>query len=149
MVKYFKIGVIGLFILIGICFHGSIEEKDYKGIYYDHVSYSDNVSFYGIDGLSINYSANLSQLGESYELYFDVVNDSSVDVEIANYFVHKDDPYVEYQLSYGNGNTIQLGDIIKQGESKQLKYKVQYKNPIIEEDYQFDSSFQIQYEQII
>ena len=150
MVKYMNVIVVGALLLFGVLFDSfSVEnQKSLKGIYYDHVTYSDNVHFQGVDGLSLNYTADLSYLGDSYEITFDVINDTSVDIEISDYMIH-DDPYIDYQLSYHDGKEIHLGDIIKKGESKTLKYIVYYKNPILEDSYQFDSSFQISYEQLV
>ena len=42
-------------------------------IYYDNFQYTDNVLFYGVDGLNVQYEGELSYLGDSYELSFDVV----------------------------------------------------------------------------
>ena len=63
--------------------------------------------------------------------------------------MYKDDSYIDYELTYGNGKKINKGDILKKGQKRQLKYRVQYKNPIEEDSYQFDSSFSIGYEQLL
>ena len=42
-----------------------------------------------------------------------------------------------------------MGDIIKKGESVRVKYKVLYKDYIIGDNYNLDTSFSILYEQTI
>ena len=39
--------------------------------------------------------------------------------------------------------------LLKKGENKRLKYKVLYKNLINSDNYQFDSSFGLNYEQVL
>ena len=121
----------------------------HKGVYYDNFVYTDNVIFNGSKGLNIDYTASLEKVGDYYEISFEVINDSKVDVEISKCSYHKDDSYIDYELTYGNGKKINKGDILKKGQKRQLKYRVQYKNPIEEDSYQFDSSFSIGYEQVL
>jgi len=120
-----------------------------KDIYYDNVEYTDNVQFYGVHGLSLQYAGELHDLGEYYEISFDVVNSSSTNVEIAHCTYQKSDEYVEYQLMYADGGKVAVGDILKQGERKRLTYRVLYKNPIQSDSYELDSSFSIRYEQVL
>ena len=80
---------------------------------------------------------------------FDVVNSTSYDVEIADHIYNKDDDYIEYRLTYDNGKTINNGDVIKSGETRRIKYRVYYKDYILDNNYSFDSSFYIYYEQVI
>ena len=114
----------------------------------DNFNYTDNVTFNGNDGLNIDYTANLNQVGDYYEISFNVINDSKVDMEITNCDYHKNDEFINYELTYDNGKKVQQGDILKQGESKKIKYRVQYKKLIVENNYQVDTSFSINYEQI-
>lgn len=120
-----------------------------KEIYYDNFDYTENVIFYGSDGLDIQYSGELSIPGDYYELTFDVINESNVDVEIADCFYQETDDFIAYNLLYANGEKISIGDTLKKGESKRLKYKVVYKKSIESDEYEFDSSFRIHFEQII
>ena len=120
-----------------------------KGIYYDNIKYTDNVSFNGVDGVNIDYNAKLDRPGDYYELYFDVINGTNYDVEITDCIYHEDDEYIGYELTYDDGKNVSNGDVIKKGESIRLKYKVLYKDYILNEDYNFDSSFSILYEQVI
>ena len=144
-------------IIVGILFIGGILFNNFnsdtnalnKGVYYDNVKYTDNVTFNKVDGLNIDYSAELGVPGDYYELEFDVVNSTKYNIEIADLIYNDDDNYITYELSYANGNEIKNGDIIKAGEFKKLKYKVSYVNPVKEDNYTFDTSFFIQYEQAI
>ena len=149
MVKYIRMVIVGVLLLLGIHSLESVSKFDSQGIYYDHVRYSDNVTFYGVDGLNLKYSANLSYVGDSYELFFDVVNDSGVDVVIQDILYSKEDPYIHYELTYQDGSMIQDGNLLQMGESKTIHYKVIYQEPIQEESYQFDSGFSLQFEQKI
>ena len=149
--KYLNSLILVIPLLFGIINTDLSEIKNmnkHKGLYYDNFSYTDNVEFNGAEGLDIDYNASLNQVGDYYEIIFDVINDSSVDVEITGCTFNKDDNYIDYELSYENGNKIKNGDILKKGQSKKIKYRVLYKN-MIEGTYQFDSSFSIGYEQVL
>ena len=149
--KYLDIIVVGILFVSGILFNninGNTNALN-KGVYYDNVKYTDNVTFNKVDGLNIDYEANLNKPGDFYELNFDVVNSTKYDIEIADYFYNESDNYITYELCYADGTKINSGDIIKAGENKKLKYKVSYVNPIVEKNYKVDTSFSIQYEQAI
>lgn len=149
--KYIDMLVVGVLFVGGLLFNTFTSDTNAlnKGVYYDNVNYTDNVVFNNVDGLKIDYSAELHNPGDYYELNFDVVNSTKYDVEIADYMFNESDNYITYELSYADGSKIKQGDIIKAGESKGLKYKVSYVNPIIEDNYTFDTSFSIQYEQAL
>ncbi len=152
--KYLKMIMVGLGVMGSIIFGDfSVTErataKVVNDIYYDNVKYSDNVEFYGVDGLNIRYLGELIAPGDSYEISFDVVNGASVDVAIAQCDYKKNDRFVEFHLTYDNGDDVSVGDILKKGERKRLKYVVYYKNMIDQESYEFDSSFHISYEQAL
>lgn len=149
--KYLDMAIIGVLFIGGLAFRSLSTEGNAlnKGVYYDNVEYTDNVTFNSVDGTNIDYSAKLDKLGDYYELKFDVVNSTRYDIEIADYIYNKDDQYIKYELCYEDGNKINNGDIIKAGESKGLKFKVSYVNPVLENNYIFDTSFSIQYEQAI
>lgn len=150
--KKLKIVLIGLLAVIGINYRNFTANASgdlKKGIYYDNVNYSDNVVFNNVDGADLDYSAELRVPGDYYELYFDVVNSTNYDVEITECVYNQDDEYIDYELVYENGDNINIGDIIKKGESIRVKYKVSYKEYISEDDYKFDTSFSILYEQVI
>ena len=144
--------ILVLFGLVGSFFYGdySINKRmGNNGIYYENVEYTDNVEFYGVDGLNIRYTGELYTPGDYFELDFDVVNPTRHDVEISKCTYQKTDPFIEYQLVYEDGSEIKEGDTLKKGERKRLKYRVSYINRIQSDSYEFDSSFYINYEQII
>lgn len=149
--KYLKVLLVGIAFVIGFGYKTlNADGKSFnKGIYYDNIKYSDNVVFNKVDGTNIDYSANLSSPGDYFEIYFDVVNSTNYNVEISDYVYNEDDDYIDYELTYADGKSINNGDIIKKGESKRLMYKVYYKNPIVEDEYNIDTSFYIYYEQAI
>jgi len=126
----------------------SVDKKDnivFKDIYYDNVRYTDNIYFYGVEGLHIHYSGDLKKPGDYYELSFDVVNSTGSKIVIKDCVYQKKDPYVSYSLTYDDGEKIIVGDTIDDGEVKRLKYRVSYVN-MVPSSYQFDSSFFINYE---
>ena len=55
-----------------------------NSVHYTNIEASDNVSVKKVDGLNIDYDANLEYPGDSYEVVFDIVNSSGVDMLIAN-----------------------------------------------------------------
>ena len=122
--------------------------NNHRGVYYDNFTYTDNVTFKGTKGLSLDYNANLVRVGDYYEIVFDVINDSNVDVEVLSCIYNEDDAYLDYELTYVNGEAIKTGDIIKKGQSKKIKYYVKYKKQV-EEKYHFDTSFSINYGQVL
>jgi hypothetical protein len=150
--KYLRVMLVVLLAIIGIgYYHFNVNASGdlKKGIYYDNIDYTDNVEFNNVDGLALDYSANLVKPGDYYELYFDVVNSTGYNVEITDCIYNDDDEYIDYDLVYENGDKINIGDIIKKGESVRVKYKVLYKEYIDQLDYTFDTSFSILYEQTI
>lgn len=147
MVKSIRFVVVGILLLFSVHIMNSHREFDSKDLYYDHVRYSDNVDFYGVEGMNLHYSGNLSEVGDFYELFFDVVNQTGVDVVVQDSICHDSDSYIRYELSYEDGSIIQPGDLLKNGESETIHYKVFYQRPIQDDSYQLDSSFSIQFEQ--
>ena len=150
--KYFKFLLVILLIVIGIGYRSFAADASSgikKGIYYDNIKYSDNVVFNNVDGTNLDYRAELNVPGDYYELCFDIVNSTSYDVQITDYIYNESDNYIGYELTYDSGEKVKNGDILKKGASKSLKYKVTYKDFIKEENYSFDTSFSISYEQII
>lgn len=148
MVKYIRMGFLGILLVFGLIMTlGSSNAYENKGIYYDNVSYTDNVTFYGVDGVNLDYSAEMNKVGDSYSLTFDVVNDSGVNVKITDTMIHQEDPYIHYELCYEDGTPIQIGDTLLKGESKRVQYTALYENPVMTDEYEVDSSFQIHFEQ--
>ena len=147
--KYIKSILIIVMIFMGIISINTKEINIKKGVYYDNFNYTNNVTLKEVSGTTFDYSANLKNVGEYYEISFDIINDSNVDMIISDYTIPEEDKFIDYNISYTNGTKIKQGDIIKPGELKKVKYKVLYKNQIDEDHYQFDPSFEINYEQNI
>ena len=150
--KYIKAMLIGLLAIITFGYHNlntSASDNLNNGIYYDNIEYTDNVLFNSVDGVIIDYSANLNKPGDYYELYFDVVNSTSYDVEITDCIYQEDDDYIAYELTYDDGSHINIGDVINKGEKVRIKYKVLYKSYVNVDNYTFDTSFSILYGQVI
>lgn len=143
------LGVIGSIIFGDFSVAQKATAKVVNNIYYDNIKYSDNVEFYGVDGLNIRYTGVLVAPGDSYEISFDVINAADIDVAISQCNYKKNDRFVEYHLTYDNGDLVSVGDILKKGEKRRLKYVVLYKNLIDRDSYEFDSSFYINYEQYL
>ena len=101
--KYIEIVMAGIGLAYCILF-GDFSLTERKGnisqnIYYDNVQYTDNIDFYGVKGLTIQYAGQLSTPGDFYELSFDIVNASNTDVEISQCTYHNSDQYIEYELT--------------------------------------------------
>ena len=151
MVKYLEFIVIGVLLSLFVFFQSfSVQSKSTNmGVYYQNVKGSDNVELNDVSGLNLDYSASLRGVGDSFDLYFEVVNSNDVDMVIDNYVLHEDDDYIQYELTYQDGSIIKQGDIIKSGEVKKIHYQVKYVKQIEKDDYTFDTSFTINYEQAL
>ena len=66
--KYLNGLILAIPLLFGIIHNNEINLNTYKGVYYDNFNYTDNVTFNGNDGLNIDYTANLNQVGDYYEI---------------------------------------------------------------------------------
>ena len=152
MVKYFDVVVVAILLLFVFCSQSFSIDGNRQGkraVYYDHFEYTDNVDFHGADGINIDYSAELNVPGDYYEIAFDAINDTSTDVKLSQLSFGESDPFVIYELFYENGEKLHVGDLLKQGETKKIIYRVSYQNKIDIEEYQFDGSFYINYEQFL
>ena len=137
-----------LLIMIGIIItFNYLSDNKMNELYYDNFKYTSNVILSGIDGFNFNYSATLNDVGDYYEIDFDVVNPTGYDMEIDELDLNDDDKYINYSLIYENGDLVNIGDVIKNGESKTFKYIVFYENKVLEDNYDFDTSFNINYKQ--
>ena len=147
--KIFLNRLIGIiFIMIGIIVIFNFHlDSNMNELYYDNFKYTSNVILSGIDGFNFNYSATLNDVGDYYEIDFDVVNPTGYDMEIDELDFNDDDKYINYSLIYENGDLVNIGDVIKNGESKTFKYIVFYENKVLEDNYDFDTSFNINYKQ--
>ncbi len=149
-----KVGILALmFLLITLISLGYASEglssSENKNIYYENVRAVGNVDIYSVDGLDINYSGTLDKPGDYYEVYVDVINASSSDAEVVDVHCNRDDEYLDYDLTYDDGSKVEVGDILKVNEKRTIKYRVYYKDYMLGENIEFDSSFNINYETII
>ena len=151
MVKYLDFVVVGVLLTLGVFFQSfTVQSKvENKGMYYQNVECSDNVILKKVSGLDLDYSASFEQVGDSFDLFFEVVNSNEVDMKISDLLLQEDDSYIQYVLTYQDGSFIKNGDIIKSGEIKKIHYQVKYVHPIDVMDYTFDTSFHINYEQAL
>lgn len=120
-----------------------------NSVHYTNIEASDNVSVKKVDGLNIDYDADLEYPGDSYEVVFDIVNSSGVDMLIANCTWAEDTKFVDYDLRYvEDGKKLEKGDLIKKGETRKVVYKVTYKDDVISnEDVKINTGFAINFEQ--
>ena len=151
MIKNMETIIISLLLIFGIGYNiFNMENKtSTKGIYYDNLKYTDNVKINKVEGVDLDYNANFAKVGDYFEINFDIINDSNVDVKISDLLVNEDDQFINYKLTYNNGKKIKTGDILKKGEKKNLTYKVSYLNKIDEDNYTFDTGFNMNFEQIL
>jgi hypothetical protein len=153
MKRVFRLVFYFTLILCGVFFDYNKNVSASSNIYYDDIYTYGNVIVNNVDGLEIDFSGNLVEVGDYYELYFNIVNPSSVDMEISDYTLSQDNQFLSYSLTYSNGDEINIGDIVKSGESKRVKYRVYYKENCLENclnsDLIIDNNFNIDYEQVI
>ena len=138
------IGIIVLCLLVGRGYASSNGSN--AQVYYANVRAVGDVIINTADGTDIDFQGSLDKPGDFYEIYLDVVNGSNNDVEVANFYCNEDDDHFEYNFTYLDGSEIKLGDVLKKGESETLKYRVYYKDYLINSDISFDSSFTVDYE---
>ena len=114
-----------------------------KNIYYDNFRYTDNVDFKDI----FDYRANLENVGDYYEITFDVVNSTDDKYELKNISINEDSEYFNYDLVYLNGKNVNVGDVVNKNSIITLKYRVEYKKQVVKNE-EIDSSFGLEYGQL-
>ena len=151
MIKNIDTIIITLLLIFSAGYHVfNIDQKeDNKGIYYDNLNCTDNVTIKKLEGIDLDYDASLNGVGDYFEIDFDVINDTGVDVKVSDLLVNENDEYINYELTYDDGKKINNGDVLKKGSKKKLKYRVSYLNRIDEVGYTFDSGFSINYSQVL
>lgn len=156
MGRFIKTVIFIIIVLFGVAFdlyfddYSSTYNSNYKSsVYYDNVVATDNVSITNVDGLNIDFNADLFAIGDYYEVGFDVVNPTSVDMEISQCVYNNDNYYLNSSLVYDDGTLVSVGDVVKSGESVRVKYIVSYENELINTNTTMDSSFYIDYEQVL
>ncbi len=114
-----------------------------KNIYYDNFRYTDNVDFKDM----FDYHVNLVNVGDYYEITFDVVNSTDDKYELKNISINEDSEYFNYDLVYLNGKNVNVGDVVNKNSVITLKYRVEYKKQVNKNE-DIDSSFGLEYGQL-
>lgn len=107
------------------------------------------------DNTVLTFGAELAQVGDIYEFTADVVNDGTFDAKISDVILtstYSDDnaqpisnqgtitglkytsSYLQYTVTYNDGNQIKVDDILSAGASRKVKVRVEYKQPTESED---------------
>lgn len=80
--------------------------------------------------LAINYSVGLENPGDYYEFTVDVVNNGTMDAVLnaaptLTGVSAAQDVYFNYTLTYSNGSAVNQGDLIRAGNSRTIKVRVE------------------------
>ena len=84
----------------------------------------------------INFAVNLTNLGDFYEFYVDVVNYGNFDAKLESInttnLTDEQKKYLDLEISYSDGAAINIGDTIRSLKKDTIKIMVQYKtDPLI------------------
>ena len=116
-----------------------------KSLYYDNFRYTDNVEFRD----KFDYKANLVNIGDYYEITFDVVNESNNKYEVKDLLLNNNDKYFSYELVYMDNSRVNIGDKIDKNSTITMKYRVTYNNLVVDTNEDLDTSFNIEFGQIL
>ncbi len=93
---------------------------------------------------SISYEVTLNQPGDFYEFTVDAKNDGSIDAMIESVTskyngvaISTSNPlpnYIEYSVSYSDGEAIEVNQLLKSGQKEKYKVRVAFKKDINAED---------------
>ena len=102
------------------------------------------------DNTVLTFGAQLAEVGDIYEFTVDVVNGGTFDAKISDVVLtssYSDDneeeisnqgtitglkyasSYLQYTVTYNDGNQIKKDDILSAGSSRKIKVRVEYKQP--------------------
>ena len=115
-----------------------------KSLYYDNFRYTDNVEFRD----KFDYKANLVNIGDYYEITFDVVNESNNKYEVKDLLLNNNDKYFSYELVYMDNSRVNIGDKIDKNSTITMKYRVDYKKQVTNNNGDLDTSFNIEFGQL-
>ena len=104
---------------------------------------------------TITFSAKVDEPGNFYGFTFDVVNDGTINAELADFSVTPDFStinYIDSTIEYENGAQIAIGDLLPANKSKKIKVLLSYKDGIDESlypttDQSFNVTLTIRYQQ--
>lgn len=90
------------------------------------------------DNTDINLNTELNEPGDYTEFLVDITNngkkDSKIDEVIKEGLTEQQKKYIDYSISYLNGEKVKVGDTFKSGETKTAKVRVEYLNNISKDD---------------
>ncbi len=77
---------------------------------------------------NLNLDVTLENPGDFYEFTLDINNKGTLDTKISNIDLKADNEkeILKYHLTYANGTNIEVGDILKSGETKTIKVHIEY-----------------------
>ena len=117
--------------------------KNSWNIYFDNVKVSDG-SVSGTPELSsdkskITFTAEISNPGDFYEFTADVINGGTIDAMVdslgnTDILTASQKKYLDYSITYQNGETIENKDLLKSGETRKIKVRLTFKRDITESD---------------
>ena len=115
----------------------AVISKNIWDIHYDNVAVSTGsvvASSFHLDSekLNINFSIDLPNPGDFYEFTVDVVNDGTLDAEIASIvkteFTQEVAEYLDFQVTYADGSAISEGNLLANNTSATYKVRIKYKD---------------------
>ncbi len=90
------------------------------------------------DNETINYEIKFTKPGDYYEFNVDIVNDGTIDAMISNItkspLNEEQQKYLDYVVSYENGDSILENDIVRANGSVRIKIIVSFKTDISAQD---------------
>ena len=108
------------------------------------------------NNVDITYSISLARPKDYYEFTVDVKNDGTlpgkVSISTINGITNEASSVIDYTITYINGNSVNIGDILNAGAKKTIKVRVFYKDDITSEDFPSNNlnltlTFNLQYVQ--
>ena len=91
-------------------------------------------------GTIVNFSVNLDNVDDKYEFVVEVYNEGTIDAKVLDCvkigLTQEQEQYVNYNVTYLDGSSINEGDVLNAGEKKKIKVSVEYLQlmPINEDD---------------
>lgn len=84
---------------------------------------------------SLSFGVELHQPGDFYEFYVDVVNEGTIDAMIENVIKTPDlteeqSKFLKYEVTYQNGESIELKQILHKGTSTPIKVRVEFRKDL-------------------
>ena len=91
-------------------------------------------------GTIVNFSVNLDNVDDKYEFVVEVYNEGTIDAKVLDCvkigLTQEQEQYVNYNVTYLDGSSINEGDVLNAGEKKKIRVSVEYLQlmPINEDD---------------